>query len=384
MKFTTFIKIESEVLECAEDSLIDEVLIETKQLARIGSLDVKEASSLAARAKAAGLRAVLVWDILMTEAAFSSALDALRQVDLAHFDALRVVDMGAAFYIKKNYPAMPVQLDMEGINHNLRALKALEDSFGETLERIILSTELPIDTVTEYCKHLKTECELSGAGPVQLSYTPRPLLSSAKESCTKDNSITGNEKYSELCADELGTSSLRVIENRHGTHVFAGADHYVLQHGNKLSESGAAYLRLDRRLLDEPPELKDLVKALVSGEILWPQKTKAYFFLANDTTAQFKRLKSPRLAARDKSCLAQAVAADSGRYTMFFSYRARDLDFEKSYRILLTTGEELIYDKLMFRDVNDKPLSSISADQLLVTDWLKRVTAGALLFEGRV
>ena len=62
-------------------------------------------------------------------------------------------------------------------HHNLLSLKRLVEYVGSALERIVLSTELPLPILSEYCRELSVSCELLAVGRILLFYSPWKLLS---------------------------------------------------------------------------------------------------------------------------------------------------------------------------------------------------------------
>ncbi|HEY9299093.1 MAG TPA: U32 family peptidase, partial [Phormidium sp.] len=176
MLFNTFISSIPDLERCINAPNLQEVLLEPTLLARQGKLTENQVQTLAGEALQRGLRPVLVWDILMPERVMNDVCEALKSWDFSQFAAIRVADPGVAYWLKIHFPKMPLQLIVETGNHNIESLLGWCEIFDETLERLILSIELPEEKLIEYCQKLPVACELLGIGQILLFYSPRSLL----------------------------------------------------------------------------------------------------------------------------------------------------------------------------------------------------------------
>ena len=175
MRYTTYATNKFD-LGVVKDSSLDEVIIAPKDLSRFSRNSMEEFYELSREAKSLGLKVVLEWDVLASEDDFSTFTKAFNRIDKTLYDFVRVQDPGVLNYVLEE-STKPIQLILEGGNHNLVGIKKWKEIVGARLERIVLSIELSKDKLEHYCKELSCPIEILVLGPVLLFYSPRKLLS---------------------------------------------------------------------------------------------------------------------------------------------------------------------------------------------------------------
>jgi len=304
MKIVTYVSDMRDLQVCAWSPYVKEVLLEPELTSQLGRLEREKAESLAKEAARLGLRPVLVWDILMPENVFQHLCRQLqRQWDLGLYAAIRVQDLGAAQFLFDALPDTRLQLIVENNNHNLEALLGWCERFGERLDKLILSLQLPEEKLVRYCRELPVSCEILAAGRILIFYSPRKLLSLAMAQQTRCDE---NLCLEALCSSvESGDRLFPVIQNRHGTFMFLDQDQFILDRLSRLEEVGFDSIRIDLREFSRPgraAEGIEIFSAALTGAALglrekWPRPTGAPFFRANQSAAQFSELKKHRYAA---------------------------------------------------------------------------------------
>jgi len=379
MYFNTFAASQADLDRCAAVPNLTEVLIEPLLLARQGTLTEIAAQELAQAACQKGLRPVLVWDGLMTEQRLGMVGDRLRTWDLSAFAAIRVCDLGAAAWVQDHAPEMPLQLVAETGNHNLSALHGWCELLGRSLERLVLSIELPEAKLIEYCQTLPVPCEVLGVGPILLFYSPRSLLS---------NHLNGDDEAPYLATtvafEEGRDRPFPTIETPHGTLMFLDKDQFILDRLEGLRRAGMHTIRLDLRSLqsatDATPNIDRICQQIATDPATlrqtWPRPTRAPFFNANRTTALIPRMKTRRLDPWRPLALAEAIASEKNKFLVFRVLHPFALD--TSLQLISPTGDRLALPE-HFRTLDGIHPDHAEADQVLVTDWVKRGVPGSLL-----
>ncbi|MEQ8757015.1 MAG: U32 family peptidase [Coleofasciculus sp. G1-WW12-02] len=397
MQFNTFVSSIQDLGYCVKAPNLQEVLLEPILLARQGQLSKAKVHDLARQAWENELRPVLVWDLLMPERVMRIICNHLKDWELSHFGAIRVCDPGAAYWLKTHFPEIPIQLIVETGNHNLEALQGWCEIFSESLERLVLSIELPEEKLIEYCQTLPVPCELLGVGLILLFYSPRsllvnPLLESQHTEGTEEiDSLYRFNPDSPLYLEATAAFAdnpnrhFPTLETAHGTFMFLDKDQFILDRLDGLCEAGLHTVRLDvRHLSQEDNVAVDIDK--ICRQILenpaklrenWFRETRAPFFKANRTTALFPRMKSKLSEYRNDTCLAEVLAGESGKYVVFYTWRSFEISQIQS--MVLPTGEAIVPQDVIFRTINGEPLDSFEPEQLLVTDWIKKAVPGSLL-----
>ena len=229
----------AEQLEQLPPDSVSEVILAHKRLSRLGKLETEQLLELAKQAHKKGLRVYLQWDLLATENDFRRILqEVLEQIPLSSFDAIRVQDVGALEWLRQ-HPAKPkIHWIAETGHHNLPSLQRWVAYVGSALERIVLSIELPLPILSEYCRELSVSCELLAVGRILLFYSPRKLLSPILGPPTEMTLAT-------VTSTDQHHHEFPVLEHQHGTLMFHHRDLFLLDRIEDLRTSGLHYLRFD-------------------------------------------------------------------------------------------------------------------------------------------
>lgn len=379
MHFTTFAASVQELEARARAPELAEVLLEPALLAQQGQLSDEAVQTLAQQASVLNLRPVLVWDALMPERTMAQVRNRIADWDFSSFSAVRVSDPGAAYWLRHHVPDLPLQLIVETGNHNFEALKGWCEIFADQLERLVLSIELPEAVLIDYCQRLPVACEVLGAGPILLFYSPRSLLATPLQVADRNAPLDATIAFEETPQRRFPTK-----ETAHGTFMFLDKDQFILDRLAGLQAAGLQWVRLDLRHLAQEPEMAiDRVcqQALTDPVALrdrWPRSPRAPFFNANRTTSLFQRLQSKLTRYRPEIRLAEAIAGESGDYVVFQALQPFARSRVKC--LVVTTGEERpLPESFILRDLDGHPIEQAERNQLFVTHWLKRAMPGSLL-----
>lgn len=384
MKFSTFVKTPLDIKRCEDAPNVKEVLIEPALIAQQGELSKAEIESLISLVHERSLKPVLVWDILMTESSFCNICNDLRRWSLDRFGAIRVKDLGAAEWIMSNYPDIPLQLSLEGNSHNVDSIRGWVEYYGNQLEKIVLSIELPEKKLIQYCKEVPMKFEILGAGPILIFYSPRHLLSRVLAPEDEDSN-SDLWMYATSSSEESQGREFMTKQTPHGTLMFLDKDQFILDKLENLEAAGIDTVRIDLRHLSENRDAANGIEEICqriqekdpSVRKWWPRKTLTPFFRTNATSKQFKRLKSKLHVLRDESCLAQVISGESGKFLTLYSLREFDTTQKKS--IVLPSGEELNFPDIAFKDSRGKAVQLCEADSVLITPWVRKACNGALI-----
>lgn len=386
MKFNTFVTSADDITACAQTHGIEEVLIEPHELAREGRISIEQALILAKHAANSGLRAVLVWDILMTQDQFKARSALLAQTDLSDFSAVRAQCPGAALWIRKNLSDKDLHFVVENSNHNLPAL----ERWAEHLQpkRLVLSTQLPEEKLIAYCQHLakrfSTECEVLGAGKILLFYSKRHLLQANFDPDIDPDSA--HWIYTDSSSEESASRPFPTIENEHGTLMFLNKDHFILDKLDRLAEAGMYTIRIDLRDpqggADAARGIQEICQMTISQDpnlaTWWPRPTAAPFFKRNRTDKQFARMKPHTRLLRDANCVAEVVTVERGEVLGLLVLRDFD-PCQGDFKFIAHDGSEMSAILSAPADLNGSPITRAEAHRIITCEWIKGVKAGAIL-----
>ncbi len=385
MQFNTFVHSVADLERCVNAPDLDEILLEPSLLTRQGQLSAQQLQALAGQGQQRGLRVVLVWDILTPERMMPEITQQLSQWDLTLFDAIRVCDPGVAYWVKTHLPDLPIQFIVETGNHNREALLGWCEIFADSLERLVLSIELPEQKLVEYCQTLPVACEILGVGPILLFYSPRLLLSSQLSPQDADPQpwITAT-----IQSEDSGNRPFPTVETAQGTFMFLDKDQFILDQLEPLAEAGLDTVRLDLRHLGNAENIAVNVDTICQQIFTdpatlrknWPKPTRSPFFKVNRTTSIFSRMKSKSKLSeyRHQGALAELLTGKSGEYVVFYSLRSFEITEIKT--LVLPTGQEIEFSsEVIFRNLNGDLIQRCESEQILITTWIKKAMPGSLL-----
>ena len=381
MQLSTYLESHSQLKQIQQTS-IREVILEHKLLSRIGGLDTKSLLSLVDATLAAGMSPVLQWDILSTEQNFQRCVTLLNRLPITNFHAIRVQDLGAAEWIRLKHPELPLHLIAETGNHNLTGLQRWTKYFGQQLQRLILSTELPKPVLSEYSKILNVPCEILAVGRILLLYTPRKLLSYQDFSSCSTRLL---EKT--LATSDQPQRQFPTIENQHGTFMFHHRDLFLLDFLPELQNTGLSVLRLDLRHLDSSGNWIKKIDGLLESfdkqktaalKLAWPAKITHGFFRANRTDLAIERIKNPHLKDRGESLVGYVVEALKGEHLILLVLKS----FRCGESLLAITpeGRKCNISTETIKTTDGQPAVDIVPGKLYLVPHTKYVTAQSIIY----
>ena len=326
-----------EQLEKLPPDSISEVILAHKRLSRLGKLETEPLLELAEQAHKRGLKVFLQWDLLATENDFQRMLqEVLEQIPLSSFDAIRVQDIGALEWLRLHPAELKIHWIAETGHHNLLSLKRLVEYVGSALERIVLSAELPLPILSEYCRELFVSCELLAVGRILLFYSPRKLLSPVIGSPDEMTLAT-------VTSTDQHQHEFPVLEHQHGTLMFHHRDLFLLDRIEDLRTSGLRCLRFDIQHMETQIWLPQLQQVVREGQdsdgkqirSSWPRQTTQGFFRANRTERPIEKLKNPNLRYLDGEVVGYALEVASREYMAVASRRS----FARGDEMIMITPE---------------------------------------------
>lgn len=290
----------------------NEVLLEHRQLGRLGELTTSQLIQTAHEVRADGGQPVLVFDIIAQDPQLEAAAVLFQQLDMTLFTAVRVQDAGVAYFSQDQLP-LPIQLILETGHHNLESYLSWVELLGARLQRIVVSNELPLGWVQQHRSKLPVGLEYLALGPILLFYTPRKLVSPWVAD-------VGAQSWS--WGSDSDRRRLPVHENHHGTYLYYEKLLFLLPHLNDMEKAGVDCLRLDLRLVDVQRLLEPLGSWLQDGSSLdrlraeLPRRATRGFFKSNRTDKQFVKLKRQRNVPEGLQWIGTVVDTRRGKFTV--------------------------------------------------------------------
>lgn len=372
---STFVSSLSDLSSVANLSLVQDVLLEPRELTRLGKLSLATAIDLAKQARQLNINPILVWDVLFKQEGFKKVAQKLKELDLSIFKAVRVADVGAAHWVLNN-TSCDIELICEAGSHNVVALCAWCRIFGQRLIKLCVSHEIPEGDLANVCKNVPCPIEILGAGRIELFYSPRLLLSrnfSVDELGYKEVVASSNESHNR---------PFPVVQSPNGTMMYLHRDRFVLDRFAKFKEIGVASLRVDLRHLSSlgnaADGISEVVMALEQGrEPEWGCPKSTPFRHANNTLRSSARIRRKLDRIKLHDCLAQVVASESEDYTVFQAIRSSNVSSRLA--LLLPTGETMSLPGVQFKNTQLQIMDDFIAGQVLITPWIRKAVPGSVL-----
>ncbi|MDJ0842125.1 MAG: U32 family peptidase [Acidobacteriota bacterium] len=354
---------------------LSEILLEHEALARGGRMSNDELLTLYQKVKDHGKRAVLVWDILADDNAIADGAAVFRRLGPERFDAVRVQDVGIAWYLAEHFPELPLQLVVETGNHNLTGLTAWIDQFRP--ERLVVSNEIPNAELSRMRRALNVPMEILAYGRLLIFYTPRRLLSPI------DPETDEYDFLSRFVTSVEDGKHFPIVENRHGTFMYYEKELFLLPWLHEAEAGGMDYARLDLKYADpkllprliawfkEPtPANLEAVKALTA-----PKLTRG-FFKSNRTDKQFSRLKNPHLGLRgDRTYLGRVVDVGKKEYVAILT--EQPLKVGDTIHYAIPEGEMPSGEVAWIRDPTGKKVEKTDRPGLWLVNHCRKVSTGS-------
>ena len=341
-----------------------EILFELKELSKIQGIPFLKLSKQILNLKT-NAKKVLSIDNFVRECEFKEKTKYLTNTFLENFDAVRVEDLGLAYFIKEKFPSVKIQIILENFCHNINAIKEIKKVFGTSLQKIIISSELEFNTIKELINN-KINIEVSLFSNILIFQTPRKLMPSSKF----DTYFLNSKEIPDH-------NNLRYICDKHGSFIFYPENFNILKDYEKLAEIGVKNFRIDFRFL-KTDEKKEILNNLILGTSPKDLKIASFynpiFFNTNDSDLLFKNLKKKSFTTLPN---AEVIATLSGKYAVIYTYK----DFDAKKEITYITGDKTSLNAtLECFTINDKEISNLEKNKIYYIKWLKRICVGSVIY----
>lgn len=355
-----------------------EVLIEHRDLARLGWLDEAQTLGAAQQAHDMGHRAVLVWDTLVDDRELANRAAIVRALGPDKFDAVRVTDPGVARYVRQQWPHWPLQLGLETGNHNRVGILAWAAELAP--ERLILSNELPLDLIRDIRQQLQTPIEMLALGRLLIFYTPRKLIDPFSHEHVP---ATIRQRF---ITSEEDRKHFPLVENRHGTFMFYEKDLFLLPYLAEMDAAGVDWVRLELKFYQRT-HLTAPLHAYLAGDTnalanlkaqLAPRLTRG-FFKSNRTDKQFERLKNFHLTPPDSAEHVATVLESRKKHYVALQTHG-PIQCGESLRFVIPEGESLQHTITWLRNAAGDAFPVANSPGLWLINHGRRLSPGTKVF----
>ena len=176
----------------------------------------------------------------------------LSSVKDSGIDAVILSDLGMFALTKEIAPDLDIHVSTQANNVNW---KSAETWYNMGAKRVILAREMSLDEIREIRERTPKELELEAFvhGAMCISYSGRCLLSNymaGRDSNRGECAHPCRWKYF-LMEEQRPGEYMPVYENERGTFIYNSKDLCMLQHVDKLIESGLSSFKIEGRVKSE-------------------------------------------------------------------------------------------------------------------------------------
>ena len=355
---------------------VGEVIVEFRSFSRLGTLSLEEGQEVARAAKSKGMKVFFQWDLLMTETEMQQQTgEILALLESGDFCALRVQDVGALQWALEKTD-LPLHWIAETGNGNYAALRGWACHIGARLERLVLSIEIPKESLKLYASKLNVSLEILGLGPILLFYTPRHLLGKFGDAAQQDLRASAD-------CDENVHKGLQVLSNTHGTFLFHQKHHGTLPYSKELEQMGLTHVRL----APKTQELEQMALGLLRDPTEsrqqefkrhYPTGLMRGFYHRNKSHVLFAKLKNEDLEQHRQQALGEVIGVEKKGLLGIQLKSGKKLEKGKKYILYTPEGKKISFEMSVLKDIELGHKDCLDQD-LALCGYVKGALPGALI-----
>ena len=327
------------------------------------------------------LTPVLLWDQLMSEEqkekCWQSFLQLISPLTIKEKENLkvRILDPGIGLGLESRGLPIKVQFIAHNGGHNFAALEGWAQLLAPVLDRVILSPELPIETILDYQKRASFPLEVTLLSPLLLFYTPRSLLA---------NQNPGGETIYRADSEETHHRGFEVRASSHATLMYHHKDFSILDEYHKLLAAGLAAGLIDWTrtkvdfLLAVDSFFKESSDHLQLKE-LYPRPLFRGYALNNRSDVLFSKLKNSRLQARHHNYCGEVLHMESGQ-SLGVMIKRGQLRPGDELEFVNPEGKKKALQLTWIKDLDGQNLNLAEANQLVMLPFVPRMTVKSQVF----
>jgi putative protease len=378
MKMISFAKNANELVTLLENQ-VNEVIVSVKELGRFSETTLKELEEMILiKRKHSSLKLILEWDALNQENKFKKTIEVLNKIPLIEFQAIRLQDPGAIYYVKENYPWLKIQLILETGNHNLVGIKRWQNFLGAQLERIIVSNELSKEYLELYTSSINTPIEVLIFGRILLFYSPRSLIAPLEKKNIEKSfiEVVGT-------SEESPHSGFPIIENQHGTFMFNVKDLSLLENIEELKQIGINDFRIDLRFDNHFLELNNIISKIKNNTDYKASGPRPYvkgFYNVNKTDVIFVKLKNKRIVRVDENYLGVVVDVERDHQLTILTKNPKKNISSLKLKIITPEGKEKKLDRFQFKNSEFNVVDCFENEEIVTVPYVNGVTVKSQVY----
>lgn len=389
MKYTTYFNSDLYKEGYYQKNLFfDELILSPFYLSRWGNLNASEINEILCRHD---LPFVLECDSLVHEKEWTNYIRLLSDINLKKVKAIRLQDPGLIRYVKTYWPELPIQLLLTVANQNKFSLEKWSGYLGKQIERLVLSSELPKDSLKDYIDSFHYPVEILGLGKVLLFYSPRKLLSYQWPEIKEIPEKLKSQNIVMAKSEESAHKGFSLIETERGTLMFHYKYLCLLEYLADLEEMKVSHLALDLRT--EKQSLNNILEKFQEFyrkndqenykklEASLSSPTMRGYFFKNKTDVLFKKLKNQHIRRSDRSYIGEVLEVQKKKYLVIeVKNNAEKLEEGKTIFSIDPEGNKKSFIIEFIKDMNHQEVVKSSNNFLYFINYSSKVSVKSALY----
>ncbi|MEK7484788.1 MAG: U32 family peptidase, partial [Planctomycetota bacterium] len=310
----------------------------------------------------------------------------VKQLPLEQIHAFRILDPGVALWFCEQAFPCELQLLCDSGNHNLTGLQEWAKIFAPRLTRLILSSEIPGDSLKSWIPQIPASCEILGLGPILLFYTPRKLLSPHfKHPVEEEPDSMQEEIRATACAEESQNRSFLTVETQQGTFIYNPKDLCLLEYISELGSIELHYLRLDRYDVPSLPICHKIMEMLKHPSLehfqqirqLWKRPLIHGFYSGNRSDSTFDQLKNGLFKNRKEQVVGEIMDVKRKDYLVIQAHQ--EIQTGESFCFSSPDGTQKVFQIEKLHSSSGKKIQFLKKGEIGILPWYSHVYTSTLI-----
>ncbi len=351
----------------------DNILVQPAGYSRNGGVGLAEIGDILARIASQGKKAILAWDGLFCE---SEVNDKFLKIEasLPSFDAIRFLDPGIGRLLNTECSDLKTELSLEHGSLSKVAILTWVELFKPGIEKVILSSQIPLERLQSITPDISVKTEIMGFGPLEMFYSNRKLLNRIPE---PDKAL---EERWKIASEDRPDQLNQIFQSERGTLVFYDKLLNIMYLGDRLEEAGIDALRLEYQTTEQLEQIGDiLMRSSAKEEFDIPDEIieTGGFIRDNRSNEHFVKLTNRYLKRKIEHKIGEILESAKSCYTVFSLDRA--LPLPQQVALISPEGKDLMIELRHVRDLKGNEYSGNLPPGIYRLDWVKYAVPGTLM-----
>lgn len=367
MKFVLTLN-SSTYLKYAVQTSASEILLKTDLFSAAGGIPEAELTDIINYIENSGKSAILLWDRYCNDKELTALTRQYGKI-IRRISTVRFSDPGVGVLLKQTFPDCNRQFLMWDGYQNIVGIQRWA-SLIPGLKRIILSNQIPVDSIRSVCKSIDIPIEIKVLGRFQLFYSRRRLLQ-GHGLTAGDTTAASLDRPSQL---------LPVLDTPYSTVIMNDKELFLLDRMAEISKAGVEYGELEpstdiqHALL---ADIKNIERDHAEIRKRWDFPLTAGFFDGNKSDELLSDLSNAFLKEMKDKRIATVLESIKNSHTMVQFHEPVALPCD----VVFLTPEKYVaeYHIEGIRDLQQKNCSRTVMEGIYLLPWVKHVVPATIM-----